>query len=137
MDKQTIDQVKKELQQPLLDSLAQLNTSLKTLSQLQLANEFYTLDERRSLYSAYQALREADLAAYQRLVESGPPDGMSWAQWSEALGETETAKRKEARNQLQLEKQSASDQVSAFEKKHKLLIRLLEAKEALAKGRFD
>lgn len=120
----------KELQQPLLASLQKLDTSVSTLSLLQLVNEFYSPDERREMYAKYQALLDADAECYRKMIELQQAEKALPA----AADDEEAKALREEKMQAFDDKQKSSQQASAFRREHPLIVRVLEAKARLSKG---
>lgn len=106
-------------QKALTSALEEANVSLQALALLKLADEFYSKDQRVQLYAEHAALCAADTMAYK------------------ALKEATEANEKVTHEAAFLAKRAASQAVMAFEKEHKLILRLLQARATLSKGPYD
>lgn len=64
------------LEKALSDQLTKIKRPLAIIALLQLADEFYTKDERHDLYARYQQLRDVDAGVYRDLeaVRDAMPD---------------------------------------------------------------
>jgi len=121
----------------LLALIEMIQTPLTAFARLQLADEFYTKEERAKLYAAYQTLLDADAAALNRLRETTPRDDLSWDAQVEKYGET-AAKDRLAPQMAALDARGATSQgVTEFQGKHRLLMRLLESKALLEIGKYE
>ncbi|MDI3358650.1 hypothetical protein MO767_30565 [Pseudomonas sp. UYIF39] len=124
----------------LLGALQGIQGSLKALATIQLAAEFYTTDERRALRAEYDVLREKDSAAFAAMQQARDdvfdPD-LSWDQRVQKYGErTARQHRADVEGCLELRAATMKD-VTAFEQKHRLLIRLMDSAAELGKGKYE
>jgi hypothetical protein len=103
----------------LTKALEKIQAPIAALALFKLADEFYTKEERTQLYGEYQKLRDADTAAYEVLTQI-------------------TASDDRAAHMAAFEaKQAASEAVTAFEKQHRLVMRLMDARDKFGKGRHE
>jgi len=121
----------------ILGTLTQIASSLKVTALLRLAEEFYSREERVDLYKEYKELREEDERTRLAYVDAGPADRVPWeervAKYGEAVAR-EHFKDVEAAHKI---RQAAMERVSAFEREHRILMRLLDARNELSKGKYD
>lgn len=103
----------------LMEALEKMQAPLAALALFKLADEFYTKEERAQLYAEFQKLRDADMAAYEVLMQR-----------------TATEDR-DAHMAAFEAKRAASEAVTAFERQHRLLMRLMEARDRFGKGRYE
>ena len=121
----------------LLAAIETVQTPLVAIARLQLADEFYTREERVKLYAAYRKLLGADAEAFNKLSETTPGDDLSWDGRVEKYGEA-AAKEQLAPNMAALEARNVTSQcVTEFRKEHRLLMHLLESKALLEKGKYE
>ncbi|MBK5356613.1 hypothetical protein JFU37_29635 [Pseudomonas sp. TH41] len=124
----------------LLGALQGIQGSLKALATIQLSAEFYTPHERRALRAEYDVLREKDsaaLAAVQQAREDVFDPGLSWDQRIQKYGER-TARQHLADVRACEELRSAAyKDVVSFERKHPLLMRLVDSAAELGKGKYE
>lgn len=124
-------------QKPILDAIEKLNVHLNILALVEIAKEFYTKDERALLYAQFQALRDADHAAFKHLEETRFQDNLSFEERIKKFGEVVANEQFAPYKKAADAKIAASQELSEFSKKHKLIMRLIEAKTSLGKGQHD
>lgn len=123
----------KELQKPLIEALLRLQRPVETLTIISLANEFYTLEQRKSLYAEYEALLTADDEAYSQLSKSSPEDDLNWDDRVRKYGE-EVAQQHLAPFRLAMDKRKeALANIANFEKTHGLIVHLHKQRSSFAK----
>ncbi len=121
----------------LMTALEKVQAPLEALALLKLADEFYTKEERAKVYAEYDKLRDADKAAYANLDQTRAADDLSWEQRVEKYGEAK-AREQFAPHQAAMDaKQETGRAVMAFEREHRLVLRLLDMRATLSKGRYD
>ncbi|SOE65294.1 hypothetical protein SAMN05446635_2656 [Burkholderia sp. OK233] len=103
----------------LMTALEKMQAPLEAIALLKLADEFYTKEERAQLYVEYKKLFEADAAAYE-VLEQATAGGDRDAQMAAFEA-----------------KKAASEAATAFEKKHRLVIRLMDARDRFSKSRYE
>lgn len=127
-------------QAELLKVLKDIQGSLRATAIVQLVNAHYTPDERRALMAEYDVLREKDSAAFaamQQAREGVFDPELSWDQRVQKYGET-TAKQHRADVEGCMELRAATmKDVSVFEGKHRLLMRLMDSTVDLGKGKYE
>lgn len=140
MDAKEIEAIRK----PVLDALEKLNVPLSAMALLKIANEFYTKEERTNLYGLYKQLQETDKKAYdhmeaasKKLDAATPKDIVGLEARIERFGEDEANAQLAESRQMREIRKSTLKELTDFERKHRLIIRLLEVKETLSKGRYD
>jgi len=126
-----------EEEQRLQQVLEKIERSLGVNALMQLANEFYTKEERTALYAQHKALEAEDQRTLAALIAPRPQEELGWEQLVAKYGEAGATAQTEERESLRLVRVAAGDRLKAFEKEHKLLLRLREAKAEFSKGRFD
>ncbi|MCC8533237.1 hypothetical protein LN457_10565 [Xanthomonas phaseoli] len=121
----------------LMTALEKVQAALETLALLKLADEFYTKEERAKVYTEYGRLRDAHQAAYANLDKARAADDLTWEQRVEKYGEAK-AKEQYAPYQAAIDaRREAGRAVMAFEKEHRIVLRLLDMRTTLSKGRYD
>jgi uncharacterized protein with HEPN domain len=124
-------------QKQILDAIEKLHVYLNDLALVEIAKEFYTKEERELLYAQLQALRDADRAAFKHLEEVRLQDNLSFEERVKKFGEV-VANEQFAPHKKAVETKTATSQnLSEFSQKHKLIMRLTEAKTTLEKGKYD
>lgn len=106
-------------QKALMTALEKIQAPLEAIALLRLGDEFYTKEERTRLYAEYEKLVDADKAAY------------------EVLSRTTSDGDRDANMAAFEAKKATSDAEMAFRKEHRLLIRLMEARDKLGKSRYE
>lgn len=124
----------------LLAVLQGIQSSLRATAIVQLVSEFYTPDERRSLMTEYDALRDKDSAAFaamQKAREDMVDPDLSWDHRVQKYGEqTARQHRVDVEGYLELRGAALKD-LGAFEQKHRLLMRLMDSVAELGKGKYE
>lgn len=134
-----IDKNEDKQHKALMAALEKMQAPLEVLALFKLAEEFYTKEERMKLYAEYKELLGADMAAYENLNKARTAQGnnLTWEQRVEKYGE-EVATEQLAPHLAAMEARSVtSGAVMAFEKEHRIVLRLLDAKKSFSKGRYD
>ncbi|UEP20721.1 hypothetical protein LL999_12350 [Burkholderia ambifaria] len=103
----------------LMTALEKVQAPLEAIVLLKLADEFYTKEERTRLYAEYKKLVDADKAAY------------------EVLSQTTSNGDRDAKMAAFEAKKATSDAEMAFRKEHRLVIRLMEARDKFSKSRYE
>lgn len=122
----------------LAAAAASLQAPLDVLALFKLVDEFYTKEERTKLYAEYRQLQEADQAAFanmQALLE--PLGGMTNEERIAKYGAEAAAMQLAPFRQAHDARTATINAIAAFEKEHRLLMRLLAAKAAYGKGRYE
>lgn len=115
-----------------------LQAPLDVLALFKLADEFYSKEERTKLYATYRQLLEADEAAFAHMQEQQAPlSGMSYEDRVAKHGAVVAAEQLEPATKARDARVKTMNAVSAFEKEHRLLVRLLSAKATYSKGRYE
>ncbi|KQR78475.1 hypothetical protein ASG35_08530 [Burkholderia sp. Leaf177] len=125
------------IQKPILEAIERLCVPLSAIALLKMIDEFYTKEERVALYAEYEALRDADAEAYEHLLEADPPDAPSRKDLVERFGEHEANERLAPRRLALEAKQAAGRGIREFEREHRLIVRLAEAKAEIGKARYN
>lgn len=123
----------------LIATLEAIRAPLSAVAALALADEFYTKEERQSLYAQYASLQEADEAARQKLfsTEATQDPGLSWEDRERKYGR-DVAKQHIAPNEDAMAiKMSISLRLTDFMKQHPLIVRLDRLKREIGKGPHD
>jgi len=118
--------------QRMQGTLEKIQLSLNVTALIQLADEFYTKQQRSELYAQFRALEDEERRTLVALNESGPKDRLRWEEQvskSGELGATEQLREREAIRQVRA---AATDQLKIFRDEHRLLLQLLEAKKMLS-----
>jgi len=122
----------------LAAAAASLQAPLDVLALFKLADEFYSKEERTKLYAEYRQLQEADAAAYAHMQEQfGALSGMTYEERVAKHGETVAAAQLDPSRKAREARIETMNAVTAFEKEHRLLIRLLTARASYGKGRYE
>ncbi|MEX3556256.1 MAG: hypothetical protein VB131_06735 [Burkholderia gladioli] len=121
----------------LMTALEKIQAPLEALALLKLADEFYTKEERVKVFAEYDKLRGADKAAYDNLDQTCATDNLSWEQRVEKYGEAKALEQYAPHQAAMDTKQETGRAVMAFEKEHRLVLRLLDVRATLSKGRYD
>ena len=100
--------------------------ALETIALLKMVDEFYSKQERDTLYKAYSELQKADYSIFEKITNLRairvPESENSWIkhinqeQWISALDE----------------RKISNEKIREFEKNHPLLIRILRTKSKLS-----
>jgi hypothetical protein len=122
------------VQKPILEAIEGLRAPLAAIALLRMADEFYSKEERLALYAEYYALRDAHSATIQRVQETAPSETLSPEKRGEKFSE-DVAKKQYA-DAIEANR-AASQRLSAFQREHRLIVRLVEAKAALGKGKYE
>ena len=123
----------------LMTVLERIQAPLEIFALLKLADELYTKEERAKLYAEYKMLCDADLAAYENINKALTvrDDNLTREQRVEKYGEA-VMTAQVARHQAALEARKVTTRaLMAFQGKHRVVVRLLEAQESFPKGRYD
>ncbi|AMV09378.1 hypothetical protein [Xanthomonas citri] len=121
----------------LMTALEKVQAALETLALLKLADEFYTKEERAKVYAEYDRLRDVDKAAYENLDKARKADDLTWEQRVEKYGETKARELAAPYHAAMDARRESSRAVTAFEKEHRIVLRLLDMRTTLSKGRYD
>ncbi|WP_102294187.1 hypothetical protein [Janthinobacterium sp. AD80] len=125
-------------QEPLLVALEKVSSRLSAIALLGLAEEFYEKETRIELYRKYQELRNTCLQKYEEMAAFGlQSDGMSQEDADSAYSKANEAERRAEFTRLKDIKVVADNELREFEKEHRILVRLLETKGELSKGKYD
>lgn len=130
-EKEVLASIEKVIAEPL----NRVNVPLTTLALLQLANEFYTKEERTNLYAVYQQLCKEDDRCYEELraaqasiadVEGG------FEARVDKFGKDEATKQiAPAVTAMELRRESSAKR-EAFKSQHPILYKLIMAKTTLS-----
>ena len=126
-----------QLQKPIIAAVDRLSTQVGVLALVQLADEFYTKDERTNLYQQYQELEHAETVIRSQYNESRPDDGLSRDQRIAKLGEEKANEQLRPSDELFDKLQAAMGETRRFRNEHPLIIDLLRlrtGKTNLANG---
>ena len=103
----------------LMTAFEKIQAPLEAIVLLKLADEFYTKEERVQLYAEYKKLIDADRAAHEVLMQ------------------TNARENRDAHMAASEAKSAAGGAAMEFEKKHGLVIRLIEARDKFGKSRYE
>ncbi|CAZ15830.1 hypothetical protein [Xanthomonas albilineans] len=125
----------------LMTALEKVQTALEALALLKLADEFYTKEERAKVYAEYDRLRDVDQAAYENLDKARDKaraaDDLTWEQRVEKYGEVKARELAAPYHAAMDARRESSLAVMAFQKEHRIVLRLLDMRATLSKGRYD
>lgn len=103
----------------LMEALEKIQAPLAALALFKLADEFYTKEERAQLYAEYQKLRDTHTDAHDLLTQVTADDDQAVHMAAfEAM-------------------QAAGNTLVGFERQHRLLMRLMDARDRFSKGRNE
>ncbi|MFY2087904.1 hypothetical protein ACOTDN_15690 [Achromobacter xylosoxidans] len=132
------DKAEDKQNQMLTNAMKDLQAPLDVLAMFKLADEFYPKDKRSELYAEYQRLQEADDAAFVHMQEQlGSPSGMTFEERVARHGQEVAAAHVESCRIAREARIKTMNAVDAFRKEHGLLMRLLGAKAAYGKTKYD
>lgn len=129
-EKEVLASIEKAIAEPL----NRVNVPLTTLALLQLANEFYTKEERTNLYGVYQQLCDEDerrFAELRKAQESIADEGIGFENRVKKFGKDEADKQiAPVVTAMDLRRESAAAH-EAFKNQHPILYKLINAKTTL------
>ncbi|WP_175160588.1 hypothetical protein WJ976_33580 (plasmid) [Achromobacter denitrificans] len=122
----------------LATAAASLQAPLDVLALFKLADEFYTKEERTTLYKEYEQLRAADEAAFAHMKSQQESlSGMTFEERVAKHGPAVAAVQLDPSRKAHEARLATMNRVTAFEKEHRLLIRLLVAKASYSKSQYE
>jgi len=121
-----------ELFNMLEPTIGGLNKKLGVLAVLNLAKEFYSDEERKSLYAHYVVLQAEDRDAFEAISNAAHPENLGWEKRVEKYGK-ELAKEQIAPMLAAMDKRKdTSNALNNFRDEHGLIVKLVEYKSLLA-----
>ena len=121
----------------VLAAIDRMHAPLEVLALFKLADEFYTKEERAKVYAEYEELRNADQAAFETLGQARLGDDLTWEQRVKKYGEEKATEQLASHRAALDAKQATSRAVLAFERQHRIVLRLLHARNEFSKSRYD
>jgi len=124
-----MDQNTNKLIEKLFDQFTnRFDPHIKVMTQLNLANEFYSKEERGLLYIQYQSLLDLSHDAYVDMMKHTEQADVEYKSTDMYRGEHEHLKTK---------KVEADKLLIDFQKKHRLIVHLFNAKTTFAKFSYE
>lgn len=107
---------------------------LSTLVAIKLADEFYTKDQRKSLYTEYNNLLKSDQNALKNLDEAEPTQDkdLEWGDRVKKYGEATAEEHLSPRSKAQAERMLTIKKLNTFRSEHQLITQLIDAKNQLS-----
>lgn len=110
--------------QELVKVLAEIQKPLRVFAILKLADEFYTKSEREALLSEYEALINADQAAYESIQAAQPQDGIGYEDRVAKYGEKRAKELLAPVVAAMDARKGTTQQIREFKTKHPIITQL-------------
>ena len=123
----------------LLRSIESVKAPLSVMALIGLLDELYSKEERRALYSEYDALRKDSYAGYEALIAAVPlvdPD-IGWEARVQKYGKDAATEQMRPHMEAFEAKQIKDRKVTDFESKHLQIKRLVWLKSEIGKGQYE
>lgn len=128
-----------ERHKQVMGALEAIKAPLSAVALLALADEFYTKEERKSLYASYESLQETDESARQALFSTAATeeDGMGWDERERKYGRDVAKQQIAPKEDAMAIKKATGQRLTDFMEKHPLIVRLDRVKREVGKGPYD
>jgi hypothetical protein len=133
-----IDMNEDKQHKALIAAIERLHKPLEVLAFLKLAEELYSKEERTKVYAEYEKLHNADQVAYKNLMQiQAAGDALSWEQRVEKYGEAKAKEQLAPHMAARDLRKNTRHALILFEDQHRVVLRLLYARDTFGKRGID